>query len=38
MHLELDDDETRALPNVLVEAIAADRYPLSPRTAQREVG
>ena len=31
MILDLDDIETRALLNVLVEAIEADRYPLSPR-------
>ena len=29
--LDLDVVETRALLNVLVEAIEADRYPLSPR-------
>jgi hypothetical protein len=31
VNLDLDDVETRALLNVLVEAIEADRYPLSPR-------
>ena len=31
MQLDLDDVETRALLNVLIEAIEADRYPLSPR-------
>jgi hypothetical protein len=31
MQLDLDDVETRALLNVLVEAIENDRYPLSPR-------
>lgn len=31
MTLELDDEETRALLNVLMEAIEADPYPLSPR-------
>ena len=29
--LDLDDVETRALLNVLMEAIENDRYPLSPR-------
>jgi len=31
MNLYLDDDEVRALLNVLVEVIEADKYPLSPR-------
>ena len=31
MILDLSDEETRALLNVLVEVIEADRYPLSPR-------
>jgi hypothetical protein len=31
MILDLDDEQTRALLNVLVEAIEADRYPLSPQ-------
>ena len=31
MNLDLDDDETRALLNVLVDVIEADKYPLSPR-------
>jgi hypothetical protein len=31
MQLDLDDEETRALLNVLIEAIDADCYPLSPR-------
>jgi hypothetical protein len=31
MQLDLDDDETLALLNLLVEVIEADRYPLSPR-------
>ena len=31
MNLDLTDEETRALLNLLVEAIEADRYPLSPR-------
>jgi hypothetical protein len=31
MQLDLDDEETLALLNLLVEAIEADRYPLSPR-------
>jgi hypothetical protein len=31
MQLDLDDEETRALLNVLVEAIEPDHYPLSPR-------
>ena len=31
MHLDLDDEETRALLNLLIEAIEADRYPMSPR-------
>jgi hypothetical protein len=29
--LELTDDETRALLNLITEAIEDDRYPLSPR-------
>src|SRR6516164_3449779 len=31
MHLDLTDEETRALLNHLVETIEADRYPMSPR-------
>ena len=31
MHLDLIDDETRALLNLLTETIENDRYPLSPR-------
>jgi hypothetical protein len=31
MQLELTDEETRALLNLLVEVIEADRYPMSPR-------
>jgi hypothetical protein len=31
MHLDLTDEETRALLNLLVETIEADRYPFSPR-------
>ena len=31
MNLKLTDEETRALLNLLVEAIEADRYPFSPR-------
>jgi hypothetical protein len=31
MQLDLDDEETRALLNLLIEAIEGDRYPLSPR-------
>jgi hypothetical protein len=31
MLLDLDDAETRALLNLLTEAIENDRYPLSPR-------
>ena len=31
MHLDLTDEETLALLNLLVEAIEADRYPFSPR-------
>jgi hypothetical protein len=31
MHLDLTDDETRALLNLITEAIEDDRYPLSPR-------
>jgi len=31
VNIDFDDEETRALLNVLVEAIDADRYPLSPR-------
>jgi hypothetical protein len=29
--LDLDDEQARALLNLLVEAIEADHYPLSPR-------
>jgi len=28
MNLDLDDDEARALLNLLVDAIEADRYPV----------
>ena len=31
MILDLDDEETRALLNLLTAAIEGDRYPLSPR-------
>ncbi len=31
MHLDLNDDETLALLNLLTETIEEDRYPLSPR-------
>jgi hypothetical protein len=31
MHLDLTDDETVALLNLLTETIENDRYPLSPR-------
>jgi len=31
MQLELTDEETRALLNLLVDTIEADRYPMSPR-------
>jgi hypothetical protein len=31
MQLDLDDEETRALLNVLMDAIEDDRWPLSPR-------
>jgi hypothetical protein len=31
MDLDLTDEETLALLNLLTEAIEADRYPLSPR-------
>jgi hypothetical protein len=31
MQLDLDDEQTRALLNLLIEAIEADRYPFSPR-------
>ena len=31
MHLDLTDDEARALLNVLIEVIENDRYPMSPR-------
>jgi len=31
MHLDLTDDETRALLNLLINTIETDRYPLSPR-------
>jgi hypothetical protein len=31
VNIDLDDDETRALLNVLIEVIEADKYPLSPR-------
>src|SRR6516162_11383974 len=30
MHLDLTDDEARALLNVLIEVIENDRYPMSP--------
>ena len=30
MQLDLDDEETRGLLNLLIEAIEGDRYPLSP--------
>jgi hypothetical protein len=32
MQLDLDDEETRALLNLLMETIENDRYPLSLRT------
>jgi len=31
MHLDLTDDETRPLLNLLIETIEAERYPYSPR-------
>jgi hypothetical protein len=31
MNIDLTDDETRAVLNLLVDAIEADRYPLSAR-------
>jgi hypothetical protein len=31
VQLDVTDEETRALVNLLVETIEADRYPLSPR-------
>jgi hypothetical protein len=31
MHLDLSDEETLALLNLLVETIENDRYPMSPR-------
>jgi|SRR6516164_4509402 hypothetical protein len=31
MHLDLTDDEARALLNLLIDVIEADRYPMSPR-------
>jgi len=31
MQLDLDDEQTRALLNLITEAIEADRYPLSAR-------
>jgi hypothetical protein len=31
MHLDLTDEETRTLLNLLVKTIEADRYPMSPR-------
>ena len=31
MRLDLDDEETRPLLNLLMETIEAGRYPLSPR-------
>ena len=31
MQLDLDDEETLALLNLLVDTIEADRYPMSPR-------
>jgi hypothetical protein len=32
MQLDLTDAETRALLNLLIETIEADRYPLSPQS------
>ena len=34
MQLELTDEETRALLNLLIDVIEADRYPNSPRIRQ----
>ena len=31
VQLELDDEQTRALLNLITEAIEDDKYPLSPR-------
>ena len=31
MHLDLTDEEARALLNLLVDAVEGDRYPMSPR-------
>jgi hypothetical protein len=31
VQLDLDDERTRVLLNLITEAIEADRYPLSPR-------
>ena len=31
MHLDLTDEETLALLNLLIDTIEADRYPMSPR-------
>jgi hypothetical protein len=31
MQFDLDDEQVRALLNLLVDAIEADKYPLSPR-------
>jgi hypothetical protein len=31
VQLDLDEDEARALLNLLIDAIEADRYPMSPR-------
>jgi len=35
VNIDLDDNETRALLNVLIEVIDADKYPLSPRVRLR---
>jgi len=31
MHLDLDDEEARALLTLLIDAVESDRYPMSPR-------
>ena len=31
MQLDLDEDEARALLSLLIDAVEADRYPMSPR-------
>jgi hypothetical protein len=35
LHLDLSDEETLALLNLLMETIETDRFPLSPRIRSR---